>query len=132
LVIDQDCGGNAGLAELVRALLAMHEHEPESAPPPAAAIRDYAPPAERVGARVGRYRLMEQIGEWGFGLAFVAEWRDPVTRKVAVLHSRSCLKISQRLTAACRRSSTRRLVRRRLLMGTSRRQGGAFGERRRP
>jgi serine/threonine protein kinase len=46
--------------------------------------RDYEPVAERAGARVGPYRLMEQIGEGGFGLVFVAEQQEPVKRKVAL------------------------------------------------
>lgn len=37
-----------------------------------------------VGGQVGPYRLMEQIGEGGFGLVFVAEQQQPVRRKVAL------------------------------------------------
>ena len=84
LFIDQACGDNAGLAERVRALLAMHEEENASAAARPVDTGAYAPPAERVGARVGRYRLMEQIGEGGFGLVFVAEQQEPVKRKVAL------------------------------------------------
>src|SRR5262245_58994305 len=39
---------------------------------------------ERSGAMIGPYRLMEQIGEGGFGLVFVAEQLQPVRRKVAL------------------------------------------------
>src|SRR5713226_8761483 len=73
LFISQACGDNAGLAGRVRALLEMHEQEPEFAAPAAVPTQDYAPVAERPGTRVGPYRLMEQIGEGGFGLVFVAE-----------------------------------------------------------
>jgi hypothetical protein len=33
---------------------------------------------------IGRYKLMEQIGEGGIGLVFVAEQQQPVRRKVAL------------------------------------------------
>ena len=33
---------------------------------------------------IGRYRLMEQIGEGGMGAVFVAEQERPIRRKVAV------------------------------------------------
>src|ERR1700693_82151 len=39
---------------------------------------------EQVGAVIGPYKLMEQIGEGGFGLVFVAEQQYPVRRKVAL------------------------------------------------
>src|SRR6266545_1922099 len=45
---------------------------------------DDEPPAAAVGDWVGPYRLMEQIGEGGFGLVFVAEQQEPVRRKVAL------------------------------------------------
>jgi len=40
--------------------------------------------AEHVGAMIGPYKLMEQIGEGGFGLVFVAEQQKPVRRRVAI------------------------------------------------
>src|SRR5206468_12906803 len=36
------------------------------------------------GTLIGQYRLMEQIGEGGMGLVFVAEQQMPVRRKVAL------------------------------------------------
>src|SRR5262249_54488269 len=42
------------------------------------------PPPASVGDRIGPYRLMELIGEGGFGLVFVAEQTEPVRRKVAL------------------------------------------------
>ena len=63
--------------------MAMHEQEPDSAAP-AVRTRDYEPIAERVGTMIGPYKLMEQIGEGGFGLVFVAEQQQPVKRRVAL------------------------------------------------
>ena len=39
---------------------------------------------ELVGAVIGPYKLVEQIGEGGFGLVFVAEQHSPVRRRVAL------------------------------------------------
>jgi serine/threonine protein kinase len=45
---------------------------------------DLAPATERVGAIIGRYKLLERIGEGGFGVVFMAEQQHPVRRKVAL------------------------------------------------
>ena len=40
--------------------------------------------AERPGATIGRYKLLQEIGEGGFGVVYMAEQREPVRRKVAL------------------------------------------------
>jgi serine/threonine protein kinase len=42
------------------------------------------PVSERPGTIIGAYKLMEQIGEGGMGLVFVAEQQRPIRRKVAL------------------------------------------------
>src|SRR5262245_37288914 len=40
--------------------------------------------SEHPGTLVGSYKLLEQIGEGGFGVVFMAEQQQPVRRKVAL------------------------------------------------
>src|SRR6185436_5999178 len=42
------------------------------------------PVRERIGDKIGRYKLMEQLGEGGMGIVFVAEQKEPVRRTVAL------------------------------------------------
>ncbi|MBK7875198.1 MAG: serine/threonine protein kinase [Planctomycetes bacterium] len=48
-------------------------------PVPVTAARD-----EDVGAEIGPYRLLEQLGEGGFGRVFLAQQDEPVVRQVAL------------------------------------------------
>jgi serine/threonine protein kinase len=43
-----------------------------------------APRGEAVGARIGPYKLLQQLGEGGMGLVWVAEQTEPVKRRVAL------------------------------------------------
>jgi serine/threonine protein kinase/WD40 repeat protein len=89
--LDRVCAGNPALRREVEELLAAYAADNPLDRPPADLARTGAyepeedgPPPASVGDRVGPYRLMEQIGEGGFGLVFVAEQTEPVRRKVAL------------------------------------------------
>src|SRR5215471_12217673 len=91
LFLDQQCGDDAGLRAQVEALLTASAkvgsflNKPAvQAPPGTRGTVDYVPIAERPGTVIGPYKLMEKIGEGGFGLVFVAEQVEPVRRKVAL------------------------------------------------
>jgi serine/threonine protein kinase/WD40 repeat protein len=53
-----------------------------------AGLSSLSPPAqaprEAIGTMIGRYRLLQEIGEGGFGIVYLAEQTEPVKRKVAL------------------------------------------------
>ncbi|MEM1186679.1 MAG: serine/threonine-protein kinase [Planctomycetota bacterium] len=57
---------------------------PSSDQAPGDAERHHAAIAERPGASLGPYKLLQQIGEGGFGVVFMAEQTEPVRRQVAL------------------------------------------------
>jgi serine/threonine protein kinase/WD40 repeat protein len=81
--LDAACQGDADLRQQVETLLAVHEHagdflEKTVEIPPSEFV------VERTGTMIGRYKLLERIGEGGFGVVFMAEQTEPVNRKVAL------------------------------------------------
>jgi serine/threonine protein kinase/tetratricopeptide (TPR) repeat protein len=48
------------------------------------ATESYRGPSESAGTKIGPYKLLQQIGEGGFGIVFMAEQHRPVHRRVAL------------------------------------------------
>jgi eukaryotic-like serine/threonine-protein kinase len=83
------CGGDEPLRGRVAALLTAHEQS-------GAFLKDPAPPSqqktivvslpltEKAGDRIGRYKLLQVIGEGGCGVVYMAEQQEPVSRRVAL------------------------------------------------
>ena len=93
------CGDNGKLRQQVEALLRAYDEAGSFLDKPAAvpeATSDVAPgqwhhaedlpvaPLEGVGSRIDKYKLLQQIGEGGMGVVFMAEQQEPVRRMVAV------------------------------------------------
>jgi serine/threonine protein kinase len=72
----------------VEALLLNCSMMPEPRPCPEASLESTVvpplPSTEQPGDRIGRYKLLEQIGEGGCGVVYVAEQTEPVRRRVAL------------------------------------------------
>ena len=91
--LDQACAGDNALRLKIEALLRVHddvgdflENPAEAAAPPTNPAAFCGPrgtmlinpaPDEKIGARIGRYKLREKIGEGGCGVVYVADQGNP-------------------------------------------------------
>jgi len=87
--LDHACGGDAALRQRMESLLKSCESACEfldSPTDPAAAqtISVLPDSFEKAGDRIGRYKLLQQIGEGGCGVVYMAEQEEPVSRRVAL------------------------------------------------
>src|SRR5262245_51595369 len=85
--LDQACGGDEELRRRVERLLQAQPNVGsflESPAPELVPTLTERPLTESPGTTIGPYKLLEQIGEGGFGVVFMAEQTAPVKRKVAL------------------------------------------------
>src|SRR5260221_4388993 len=86
--LDKACNADDEFRSRVEALLQAYEQAGDflgrsaaERPPKAAQVHATT---EKPGDRIGHYKLLQQIGEGGYGVVYMAEQEAPVRRRVAL------------------------------------------------
>ena len=90
--LKEACKGDEPLRQRVMALLHAHEQADAILDKPAAGLPARTlvvnpamiQPSEKAGDKIGRYKLLQQIGEGGCGVVYMADQEEPVRRRVAL------------------------------------------------
>ena len=90
--LDSACGTDSALRQRVEALLRAAENAGDFLEEPPTGLSGDADStrlvteiiSEKPGDKIGRYKLLQQIGEGGCGVVYMAEQEEPVRRRVAL------------------------------------------------
>ena len=89
--LDGSCGLDTPLRRRVEALLRAAENAGDFLEEPPTGLSNVGGttlvvnvPSEKPGDKIGRYKLLQQIGEGGCGVVYMAEQEQPVRRRVAL------------------------------------------------
>jgi serine/threonine protein kinase len=82
--LEQASAGDPELFQRIRALLRAAEKSTEFLAPTPSKHEASLPAIEKPGDRIGRYKLLQQIGEGGCGIVYMAAQEEPIRRHVAL------------------------------------------------
>src|SRR5947209_10125443 len=93
--LTQACGTDTALRKSVEELIQAHDNAGRflggagntaqaTAQNSTERIAILAPLSAQVGDKIGRYKLLQKIGEGGCGVVYMAEQQEPVRRRVAL------------------------------------------------
>jgi serine/threonine protein kinase len=82
--LDRACVNEPELRARLDGLLAAGDEAEPFFEEGGALIRSKLPGEEAMGAKIGRYKLVQKIGEGGCGVVYLAEQEEPVRRSVAL------------------------------------------------
>ncbi len=84
--LDAACGSDTKLRADVEELLAAHDDADGFLSSPTSKVPTITIErlSEGPGTTIGRYKLLQTIGEGGFGTVYMAEQKEPVKRRVAL------------------------------------------------
>src|SRR5262245_7905498 len=86
--LDDACRGDAALRARVEALFQASAKAGGFMERPAMnglpTVPDNSPILEGPGTKIGRYKLLQELGSGGFGVVYMAEQKEPVKRYVAL------------------------------------------------
>ncbi len=86
--LEKVCGDDDRFRQRIEKLLQAHDKAGNFMEEPVAPTADKTgfslPPTEKTGDKIGHYKLLQQIGEGGCGVVYMAEQEEPVRRRVAL------------------------------------------------
>jgi len=93
--------------EAVALITEQSETQPEDQKPGREAVKDFKLdladlPGDVVGQKIGRYKILERVGEGGCGVVYVAEQTEPVRRRVALKVIKPGMDTKQVAAARCK------------------------------
>ena len=80
--LDRSCEGDMELRRSIEELLELENEDSSFLSEEQLAVSPKD--TSSIGSQIGRYKLLEEIGEGGCGIVYMAEQREPVRRRVAL------------------------------------------------
>ena len=80
--LDRVCQGKRDFRATIESMIDAHANQGDFLADPTVHVESHE--RASIGSIIGPYKLLQEIGEGGMGVVFVAEQKEPVKRRVAV------------------------------------------------